>query len=102
MKDILDQFRLGRHEFENGSLEGFVGLDPYDLFELWTTEAVNNKEREPNAFVLSTVNSDGQPSSRILYLKDIIEKQFYEGQNPDLLLDRESRKLETLYVECKI
>ena len=35
-------------------------------------------------------------------LKDIIEKQFYEGQNPDLLLDRESRKLETLYVECKI
>lgn len=75
MKDILDQFRLGRHEFENGSLEGFEGLDPYDLFELWTTEAVNNKEREPNAFVLSTVNSYGQPSSRILYLKDIIEKQ---------------------------
>lgn len=75
MKEILDQFRLGRHEFENGSLEGFEGLDPYDLFELWTTEAVQNKEREPNAFVLSTVSTDGQPSSRILYLKDIIEKQ---------------------------
>jgi pyridoxamine 5'-phosphate oxidase len=83
MKDILDQFRLGRHEFENGSIEGFEGLNPYDLFELWTTEAVNNNEREPNAFVLSTVSSEGQPSSRILYLKDIIDKQlvFYTNYN---------------------
>jgi pyridoxamine 5'-phosphate oxidase len=76
MKDILDQFRLGRHEFDHGSLDGFEGLDPYELFELWTTEAVSNKEPEPNAFVLSTVSYDGQPSSRILYLKDIIKKQF--------------------------
>jgi len=76
MKEILDQFRLGRHEFDHGELEGFEGLDPYDLFELWTTEAVSSKESEPNAFVLSTANADGQPSSRILYLKDIIEKQF--------------------------
>jgi pyridoxamine 5'-phosphate oxidase len=76
MKEILDQFRLGRHEFDHGNLEGFEGLSPYDLFELWTTEAVNNKESEPNAFVLSTASSDGQPSSRVLYLKDIIEKEF--------------------------
>ena len=76
MKEILDQFRLGRHEFDHGNLEDFEGLDPYDLFELWTTEAVKNKESEPNAFVLSTVSSDGQPSSRILYLKDIVEKEF--------------------------
>ncbi|MCH2230112.1 MAG: pyridoxamine 5'-phosphate oxidase [Crocinitomicaceae bacterium] len=75
MKEILNQFRLGHHEFENGRLEGFEGLNPFDLFELWTTEAVENKEREPNAFALSTVNSDGQPSSRILYLKDIVENQ---------------------------
>lgn len=76
MKDILDSFRLGRHEFDNGHLDGFDGLDPYQLFELWTTEAVETKEKEPNAFVLSTVNKDGQPSSRIVYLKDIIDNQF--------------------------
>ena len=76
MKDILDQFRLGHHDFDSGKLEGFEGLDPYDLFELWVKEAVNNKELEPNAFVLSTVNSYGQPSSRVLYLKDVIKKQF--------------------------
>ncbi len=76
MKDILDSFRLGRHEFDNGRLDGFEGLDPYQLFELWTTEAVESKETEPNAFVLSTVNSAGQASSRIVYLKDIIDNQF--------------------------
>mgnify|MGYP006154450017 CR=1 FL=1 len=81
MKDILDSFRLGRHEFENGRFDGpdsnkEGGLDPFQLFELWTSEAVVNKEKEPNAFVLSTVSKDGQPSSRVVYLKDIIENQF--------------------------
>ena len=33
--------------------------------------------------------------------KDVIEKKFNEGENPSLLLDSESRKLETLYIECK-
>jgi pyridoxamine 5'-phosphate oxidase len=76
MKDILDQFRLGHHDFYNGKLEDFEGLDPYDLFELWAKEAINKKELEPNAFILSTVSSNGQPSSRVLYLKDLIKKQF--------------------------
>lgn len=76
MKEILDSFRLGHHEF-NGGKDGFEfnGLDPFQLFELWTSEAVVTKEVEPNAFVLSTVNTDGQASSRIVYLKDIIENQ---------------------------
>ena len=76
MKNILDTFRQGHHEFENSRLEGFEGVNPYELFELWTTEAVENKENEPNAFVLATVSSNGQSSSRIVYLKDIIEKRF--------------------------
>lgn len=77
MKDfdeILGQFRDGHHEFENGHLEDFSGVDAYDLFQLWTKEAIDREEREANAFVLSTVNAAGQPSSRILYLKDIIDK----------------------------
>ncbi len=76
MKKILENFKKNRHEFEHGHLEGFDGDNPYELFELWMTESVENEENEPNAFVLSTVDSDHQPSSRIVYLKDIIEKQF--------------------------
>ena len=43
MKNILDTFRQGHHEFENSRLDGFEGVNPYELFELWTTEAVENK-----------------------------------------------------------
>ncbi|XOV68478.1 MAG: pyridoxamine 5'-phosphate oxidase [Fluviicola sp.] len=73
MKDInqiMGAFRDGHHEFENGRIEGVQGVDPYDLFNAWTEEAVANEELEPNAFVLSTVSEDGKPSSRIVYLKD--------------------------------
>lgn len=81
MKDILDSFRLGRHEFDNGRFDSpdsnnDGGLDPFQLFELWMVEAVQNNEKEPNAFVLSTVSIEGQVSSRIVYLKDIIDNQF--------------------------
>lgn len=73
IKDIMDGFRDGHHEFSNGHLKSFDGAHPYDLFNSWTKEAVSNDELEPNAFVLSTVSSEGQPSSRIVYLKDNIE-----------------------------
>lgn len=73
---IMDAFRDGHHEFENAHLESFEGSDPYDLFNVWTEEAVSNEELEPNAFVLSTVSQDGQPSSRIVYLKDNIDGKF--------------------------
>lgn len=96
MKDILDSFRLGRHEFENGHLEGFEGLDPFQLFELWTTEAVETKEKEPNAFALSTVNASGQASSRIVYLKDIIDNQFV------LYTNYNSRKGEEIIENSKV
>lgn len=76
MKDILDDFRNGRHEFENGRIDGIENLSPYALFEAWMTEAVDKPELEPNAFVLSTVNEDLQPTSRIVYIKEILHKEF--------------------------
>lgn len=76
MKDLLDQFRLGRHEFENGHLEGLDELNPYDLFELWMREAVQSEELEPNAFVLGTSDLKNQSSTRIVYFKDLIEGGF--------------------------
>lgn len=76
MKDILDEFRNGRHEFEHGHLEGFEGDNPFGLFEKWMTEAVENEENEPNAFTLSTVGADNKPTSRIVYFKDLINGEF--------------------------
>lgn len=76
MKDLLTAFRTGHHEFQNGSLEGIPGIDPYKMFEDWMQDAVNKGEKEPNAFLLSTSGSDGQPSGRIVYLKDVEDDQF--------------------------
>lgn len=83
MKKIIDNFRAGRHEFENGHLEDIHHLKPFELFEEWMTQAVEAKEKEPNAFVLSTVNQKNEPSGRIVYLKDIIDKQFVLYTNYD-------------------
>ncbi len=93
INDILSSFRDGHHEFENGKLTGFEGSNPYDLFEEWTKNAVDNNESEPNAFVLSTVDAHHQPSSRIVYLKDVIERKlvFYTNysshKGSDLLVN---------------
>lgn len=76
MKKIMDQFREGRHEFENGRLDGIEVKDPYQLFEEWMKAAVEKNELEANAFTLSTVNEKGQPSSRIVYLKELLEGEF--------------------------
>jgi pyridoxamine 5'-phosphate oxidase len=76
MKDILENLRHGRHGFEKAQREGIEGTHPFRLFEKWLTEAIDKRENEPNAFALSTVDQDSQATSRIVYLKDIIEGQF--------------------------
>ncbi len=76
MSDYLDKLRDDHHEFINGNFEDITGGNPFELFELWFNEAVEKPELEPNAFVLSTVNTEHQPTSRIVYLKQIFEQQF--------------------------
>ena len=76
MKEILEKIRHGRHEFEKAQLEGIEGEEPFSLFEKWMTEAIEKKEKEPNAFTLSTVDNESQATSRIVYLKDLLEDQF--------------------------
>ncbi|MFN5633178.1 MAG: pyridoxamine 5'-phosphate oxidase [Flavobacteriia bacterium] len=76
MDDILEQLRNDHSEFDRGNLEGFFGHEPFDLFRKWYAEAFDSKQLEPNAFVLSTVNPEGIPSSRILYLKELLDNNF--------------------------
>ena len=49
--------------------------DPITLFKQWLSQAITYSN-DANAFVLSTVNSKGVPSSRVLLLRDITEKGF--------------------------
>ncbi|MGV3665270.1 MAG: pyridoxamine 5'-phosphate oxidase [Leptospira bouyouniensis] len=66
-----------RNSYERSVLsEQTAGTDPLALFSLWFTEAKEEKELEPNAMSLATVNKEGQPSVRIVLLKGLIRNEF--------------------------
>ncbi len=66
-------------------------VHPFDLFKLWMTDALEQIS-EPNAFVLSTVNTEGKPSSRVLLLRDLDYKgfNFFTNYNSQKSQDIES------------
>lgn len=76
MTDFLQKFRDDHHEFVNGKFEDVTGGNPFELFQIWFDEAVKAPEVESNAFVLSTLDENLQPSSRIVYLKEVVNEQF--------------------------
>lgn len=77
----IDKYR-DIHEDFSGSSGFFDAKEPLALFEEWFNHA-SKSEKEPHAFALSTVNSEGRPSSRIVYLKDIIDGGFVFYTNYD-------------------
>ena len=64
--------RALRENYSKGKLtEDHLVADPLDLFSSWMSDALKAELPEPNAMVLSTVNADGHPSSRVVLLKEI-------------------------------
>jgi pyridoxamine 5'-phosphate oxidase len=66
-------------------------VHPFDLFKSWMTDVLEHVS-EPNAFVLSTVNAEGKPSSRVLLLRDLDDKgfNFFTNYNSQKSQDIES------------
>lgn len=56
--------------------EDGVADTPMKQFALWWDEAIDSKIIEVNAMTLSTVSPEGQPSARIVLLKDFSDKGF--------------------------
>lgn len=76
MEDFLEQIKNDHRDFDHGKLEGFFGEEPFTLFNSWYKEAFDTNQPEANAFVLSTVDNEQRPSSRIIYLKELLEGEF--------------------------
>jgi pyridoxamine 5'-phosphate oxidase len=76
MSEWLKTYRENHADFDQPSAIGSLPSDPFEAFSLWFDAAVTAKEHEANAFVLSTADTDLQPSSRILYLKELLNRQF--------------------------
>jgi|SRR5690606_3448351 pyridoxamine 5'-phosphate oxidase len=61
-----------REDYSKGSLsENDTLANPFEQFELWFKQAITSQVLEPNAMVLSTINKEGYPSSRVVLLKDL-------------------------------
>src|SRR5689334_16520125 len=50
--------------------------DPLRQFQKWFEQALQAGLREPNAMVLATIDSQGQPSVRIVLLKGVDDRGF--------------------------
>jgi pyridoxamine 5'-phosphate oxidase len=53
-----------------------VNNNPFSQFSSWWDEAVQSEIDEVNAMTLSTITTEGRPSSRIVLLKGFDERGF--------------------------
>ena len=53
-----------------------VNLDPIEQFNIWLDEALQSNCLDPTAMTISTVSEKNTPSSRIVLLKGVEDRQF--------------------------
>lgn len=77
MDNLREYINQLRHDFSKLTLdETMVSSHPVQQFETWFKAAVEAKVNEPNAMSVSTVNTAGRPSSRIVLLRNFDENGF--------------------------
>lgn len=72
-----DKIRHLRQEYAHSVLEeSALETNPFLQFRKWFEEAIQSEIPEPHAMTLSTVSSEGRPSSRIVLLRNFDENGF--------------------------
>lgn len=75
MKEFITKLRDDHSDFDRGKLEDDIkSTDPMLLFHKWYEEAFERNCSEPHAVTISTVDGEGQPSSRTVYMKELLEE----------------------------
>lgn len=99
MSEWINKLRDSHADFDKGGLIDSLGTNPFKGFSLWFDEAISNNEIEANACILSTIEVITlQPSSRIVYLKELKNEQFvfytnYKSQKGIELLENPKASL---------
>ncbi|MBL4592554.1 MAG: pyridoxamine 5'-phosphate oxidase [Flavobacteriales bacterium] len=76
-EDIVNYLNEIRRDFAGKPLnEDSVNKNPMEQYTLWFEEAVNAQLLDPYAMSITTVNSSGQPSTRIVYMRGIKDEGF--------------------------
>jgi pyridoxamine 5'-phosphate oxidase len=66
-----------RREYLRGGLKREdLAEDPISQFEVWLKQAIDADIQDPTAMTVATVNANGQPSQRIVLLKQVDQKGF--------------------------
>lgn len=86
----MDSLKRHTDYGSNELTEDLVLADPIAQFELWLKAAEEAEIFEPNAMVLSTLDADGQPSSRTVLLKGLSSEGF------DFVTNYGSRKAQAM------
>ena len=76
-KKIKEYINSNRRDFSNKPFNKEMAHDdPIKQYERWFEEAVESEILDPYAACLSTVDFEGKPSSRILYIRDFSNNGF--------------------------
>jgi pyridoxamine 5'-phosphate oxidase len=93
----LDSLNDIRREYTKAGLDrDALENDPLVLFERWLKNAIDAKIDDPTAMTVATVDANGQPSQRIVLLKDVSQGGFVFYTNLG------SRKAQDLQQNTKI
>jgi pyridoxamine 5'-phosphate oxidase len=77
LKEVKNYLNTKRRDFANRPFtENMAADDPFKQYALWFDEAVSSQLLDPYAACLSTSEKGGQPSSRMVYIRDVINEGF--------------------------
>lgn len=82
----MDIGHFRREYLKSGLEQGDLRADPVEQFSLWFNQARDTDIPDPNAMILATVSSDGQPSQRTVLLK------YYDDNGFVFFTNKGSRK----------
>jgi len=100
-KKIKEYINSDRRDFSNQPFNiDMAHQNPFVQYQKWFEQAVENKILDPYAACLSTVDSSGKPSSRILYIRDLVKDGFifYTNFNSNKGSDIETNNCASLNV----
>lgn len=84
MDEFLDELRNDHSDFDNGRInDQLKKVNPISLFKKWYKEAYDKDYPHPNTMTLSTVGKELMPSSRMVYMKELLDEGFVFYTNYD-------------------
>lgn len=107
MEELQNFLNSIRRDFSDKPLnEDSIAENPFKQFEVWFEEAVNAQLLDPYAMSISSVSYNGQPSTRIVYLRGITEQGFkfysnYKSQKGEDLLENNKTALNFFWGELE-